>query len=247
MFGWDGSDVTPIISQCDIHEAKYDKTTYWILSINDPSKKDIAFGDRRNDNNIVCMVKTSKSKNPIPCLIDELKPVFGLQKLGTHWCRFKGKVKILIRCVLNEEGHIKEEINLNMIDVVSSLLKMQIQEIFAFRELLGITCSYTSSIILRDSRDGSVYPVSFYEPNMVFDQKVIPVTVLEKWFDDDMTIDMTVQRLMKIRDINQIGVVLHNIRNKIEETIERVDRRTIGFEAQILGRISERLQTSLTQ
>ena len=233
MFKWDGTNITDIISESDIYEAKYNKKTYWII-------KYIDNDDKLHEE--ICMVRSCK--NSISSLIDELKPVFGLPKVGTHWFKQGAKIKMILRCIKTKEGYIKEEITLNKINTYTSLMMLQIQEIFTFRELLGVTCSYESSIIIRETRK-NVYPLSFYEPNMtVDDRKVIPFTVLDKWFSGT-SMDNVVKRLLKINKIDRIGEVLHNIRGKIEKTIERVDRRAITYKTCIMNRITERLQTSL--
>lgn len=233
MFKWDGTNITDIISESDIYEAKYNGKTYWII-------KYIDNDDKLHEE--ICMVRSCK--NSISCLIDELKPVFGLPKVGTHWFKQGAKMKMLLKCVKTKEGYIKEEITLNKINIYTSLMMLQIQEIFTFRELLGITCSYESSIVIREMRK-NVYPLSFYEPNMTIDdRKVIPFTILDKWFLGT-SMDEVVKRLLKINKIDRIGEVLHNIRGKIEKTIERVDRRAITYKTCIMNRITERLQTSL--
>lgn len=231
MFKWDGTDVTDLISKCDIYGAKFNKLNYWVIQHPD-------YDDQ------VCIVRSTKCS--LGCLVDELKPVFGLPKLGTHWCRLGNKVYILIRCVKNTDGSIKEELTLNMLgSSSSSLLTLQIQEIFAFRELLGVTCSYESSIIIREGKAGP-YPISFYEPNMATeDTKVIPFTVLEKWFVDT-SMDEVVKRLCRVNNINRLPTVLHELRTSIEEVIDRVDRRAITYKNCIVNRITQRLQTTLS-
>lgn len=235
MFKWDGTDVTTIVSRSDIFGAKFNRLNYWVIQYTDPETNEMKTE--------TCIVRTTKTN--LPCLVDELKPVFGLQKMGTHWCRQGGKTHVLIKCFYTKKGYIKEEVTLNMIDVTTPLLKLQIQEIFTFRELLGVTCSYESSIIIREGRSGP-YPISFYEPNMAtIDTKVIPFSVLDKWFEDS-SIDIVVKRLCRIHNIDRIGVVLHNIRTQIDEIIERVDRRTISYKSCIMNRITQRLQTTLS-
>ena len=272
MFTWDGTDVTDLISRCDIFGAKFNRLNYWVIQppqpgpnkTNEPAKtipnknneptktipnKTITEPNELAPNKIyqeICIVRSSKST--LPCVVDELKEVFGLTKLGTHWCRLNGKTYILIKCIMTPEGDIKEEITLNILSTnnndISQLLKLQVQEIFAFRELLGVTCSYESSIIIRKGKCG-LYPISFYEPNMAtIDTKVIPFTVLDKWFDETL-IDNVVKRLCKIQSIDNLAKVLHNLRTEIEKIIERVDRRAITYKSCIIDRITQRLQTSL--
>lgn len=235
MFKWDGTNVTDIISKSDIYSAKFNRLNYWIIQYINPETNVME--------SETCIIRTSRAS--LPCLIDELKPVFGLQKLGTHWCRHGGKTMILIKTVKTPDGYIKEEISLNMIDVSTPLLTLQIQEIFAFRELLGVTRSYESSIIIREGQR-RCYPISFNEPNMAtIDMKVIPFTVLEKWFKDT-SIDAVVKRLCRIHTIDRIGIVLHDLRTKIDDIIERVDRRMITYKSCIMNRVTERLQTTLS-
>jgi hypothetical protein len=242
MFKWDGTDITDKIIKCDIYEAKYNKVKYWVIRnngyINTGSKESY----------ITCVVRNSK--NSVPCLIDELKPIFGLSKIGTHWCKQGGKIRILIQCLQTPDGHVKEEITLNNLNTIIPdkppplLLIMQIQEIFTFREILGVSCSYDSSIILREG-GGSYYPISYYDPGMLTDdKKVIPGTILDHWFEDT-SIDEVVQRILKIRRIDQLAQVLHDLREKIDEVIVRVDRNTVMYKSSIINRITERLQASL--
>lgn len=248
MLKWDGTDITPLISKSSVYEGKHLKTKYWLIHIPD-SDKEKGFSE-------TCIAKGSK--NNIPCLIDELKPIFGLQKLGTHWCKHKGKYMILIRCVKTPDDHIKQELTLDKIDVRKNtssdssegsrmgLLKLQIQEIFAFRELLGISCSFESSILIREYKN-SIYPISQSEASMSFnDTKCrVPETMLNKWFEET-NIDTVVARILKIHDLRYMTEVLNDIGTKIESVIERLDRTLIAYKDGIVSRITERLQSSLT-
>lgn len=235
MLTWDGTDITNIISDMTIYECKNNKITYWILR-----KLDSVTGIY---NDQTCIVRSCK--NTTSCLIDELKPIFGLKKLGTHWCKINNRFKLLIKPVTNKDGYIQEELKLNLCNFpIRKLLKLQIQEIFVFRELLGVTCTYESSIILREGAN-QIYPMSFYEPNMSLnDTKILPCKILEKWFNHT-SVDTVVKRLLKIHNIYNMASTLHDLRTKIEETIERVDRQNIGYKSIILNRITQRLQTSL--
>jgi len=232
---WNGTDITDLISKCDVYGAKFNKLNYWVIQYTDV--------ETNKKYEEVCIVRSAT--NSLPCLIDELKSVFGLPKIGTHWCRLSGKIYILIRPTKTPEGLVKEETTLNMYNHGDGLMKMQIQEIFAFRELLGVTCSFESSIIIREGKSGP-YPISFYEPNMkpTDGSKIIPATVLDKWFDDT-SIDNVVKKLCKINTIDNLTMILHTLRNNINDVIERVDRRLITYGSLIVERITLRLQTSL--
>lgn len=245
VFRWDGTDISDFISKCNVYEGKFNKIKYWVIhkifphNIDDPNNNQ----DQEKTEAEICIVKGCK--NSLSCLVDELKKVFELPKLGTHWCRLNNKTYILIRCNKTKEGYIKEELTLNMIDTYTPIMRMQIQEVFAFRELLGVTCSYESSIIIRENKSGA-YPISFNEPNMMTgDIKVIPITILDKWFEET-SIDDVVKRLCRIQNIDKLANLLYELRKKIDEIIERVDRRAITFKNCIIDRITQRMQTTLS-
>lgn len=244
-FQWDGSDVTSLIEGTDIYETEYCKKKYWVIHFDNNSSNTTNTSDSDNNqtgNIEVCIMRTTKNPN-LSCLIDELKPIFGLPKLGTHRCKQGGKDRILIRCPI-KNNQIQDEMTLNMLENPSGIMKLQVQEIFAFRELLGVTCSYESSILIRKGTNNT-YPISFYEPGMkTTNDKTTPFNVLDKWFEDT-SIDEVVKRLLKIKSIDRMGVVLHDLRTKIENVIERVDRELIIYKTYIMDRITERLQTTL--
>src|SRR5437867_13336300 len=74
-FVWDGSDLGPLHPSCVVGLATTGTTTkrrYWCLDI----------GGHR----VVCRIR--QCATTFPNIIDELKPVFGLPKLGTHRCTY---------------------------------------------------------------------------------------------------------------------------------------------------------------
>ena len=227
MFKWDGTDVTDLVSECDIFEAIYNKTIYWIIKNQDITE--------------YCLVRNG---NTTVCLSDELKSLFGLKKVGTHWLKYQNKIKILIKPTITPEGYIKEEINLKSIQAMNDLTILQIQEIFAFRELLGITCSYISSLVWRENGNLG-YPLSYYEPNMnPDDKKVIPITILDKFFKGTSLTEV-IRRLIKIKKIEALPKVSFKLGTNIEQIIYRVDRNLIEYKTCILSRITQRLQSTL--
>jgi hypothetical protein len=98
MLKWDGSNITDIISHSDIYESEYNKIKYWLIRHVNP------------DTNKLCeeLVIVRTTKGSLPSLIDELKPLFGLQKMGTHWFKYKNTTKIIMPCQLTEKGYIKK-------------------------------------------------------------------------------------------------------------------------------------------
>ena len=102
--------------------------------------------------------------------------------------------------------------------------------------------NFEKSIILRKQKN-FIIPISFYDPNMEpsIEEKVIPNTILEKWFKDT-TLDQEVKKMLNIENLEQISQILYDLRNKLEEIVMRCDSKSIMFVDEILKRIGSRLQ-----
>jgi len=93
------------------------------------------------------------SADPYPCVVDELKPFFGLPKLGTRFIKRGSTCTLLIR-------------NLPPIVRISDLptdelkpLENEIRKTYLFRELTGMSVNFDRSLILRDQKE----VVSFHD------------------------------------------------------------------------------------
>jgi hypothetical protein len=230
-FLWDGSDISELINNKNtiIKEGIYGETVYWNIFYNDKE------GENREE---ICIVRTSTTN--ISCLIDEIKPIFGLEKLGTHWCQLYKKTYILIKPLIID-GILIQEISLHEIGYLKELEK-EIQKIFVFRELLGITKSFEKNVVCRKERM-QVKTLSFYEPNMMpfNENKVTPNTILDKWFNNT-TIDEVMKDMFRIRKLEYLTSLLANLRKKMNYIVHRVDKNMVGQVDEILSRIRSRLQ-----
>lgn len=230
MFKWNGTEVTDLLKNAIIEEGIYHKTIYWRITW-DENLEDF------------CMVRTM-SNGTLSCLIDEIKPIFNLQKIGTHWIKYNNKKLILLKVNLFE-GSIIYDLTLDLFDFHPKLCS-EVQKIFAFRDLLGISKSYEKSIVLREiTKYNYISPVSFYEPNMEPSSSgKIPNTVLEKWFKDT-SIDQVVKKMFKIEDAKELVSVLYNLRCQLEKVVERCDRNSIIFVDEIVSKVGAKLQNIL--
>lgn len=256
MFKWNGTDVTDIINKSRIFEVVYNKITYW----------KIIYDNGNNLEEEICIVRSTTGSTS--SIIDELKPIFGLPKLGTHWCKNDGKDNrknhtvnknttkkflILIKCISTPDGFIRREDSLRTYmtrlnittDNIENLLKLQVQEIYAFRELLGITKTFDSSIIIREGKGKNVYPVSFYEPSISNNNgRIIPGIVLETWFED-IDLDDVICKLVNINNVNNLTDRVCKIRSDAEIIIKRIDQENIGIVDIICSKIIQTVQTTI--
>ena len=228
MFKWNGSNITDFINnkKIIIREAIYEKNIFWTI------------WDKTRNISDIGLVRSSS--NNMPCLIDEMKPAFGLEKIGTHWFKFGGKIMILSK-VIFEDGSIVQELHLNQIKY-NKKLETEVQKIFVFRELLGLSKNFESSIILR-KKGYFIQPVSFYEPNMNPGscKTVLPNTVLQKWFPKT-DIDHSVLKIIPVDTAENINSVLSELKGKLDKIANRVNPDAITHMDEIISRLRSRLQ-----
>jgi hypothetical protein len=236
MLEWDGTEITKLLSKAKIREAVYHKTIYWTITWKKVKKKTKKSRRIRE----YCIVK-NLNHGLIPCLIDEIKPIFGLKKIGTHWAKYDGKNLLFLKVVNDSKGHILSDLTLDKYGFHTKL-KEEVCKIFAFRELLGMSKSFESSIIVR-LVGNFVNVISFYDPNMSPSQSasVVPNTVLEKWFTET-SLDLEVQNLVGINCLEQLAEKLFYWRIELLNVVKKCDPESILFVDEILSRIAVRLQ-----
>ena len=120
MFAWDGSEITSFIllDEVIIQEGVYGKNKYWVFNYKGEFQ--------------ICLLK--EITKTLPCLIDELKTAFGLEKIGTHWFRLHGK-KFMIKRLVTQGNMIIQDLPLNKLKY-NKYLQEEIQKIFLLQGTL---------------------------------------------------------------------------------------------------------------
>lgn len=134
--------------------------TYWKLSVS--GQEEYALVQQCND--------------MLPALLDNLKEVFGLHRIGTHICKRNSELYVLYRAVWDEEG-VLEDVPLSQLALSlpsSCRCANEISRTFLFRWLFGLR-STQASIKIRTENDFS-YPVSMNE-NKIESGLQLPSTV----------------------------------------------------------------------
>lgn len=222
MFAWDGSEVTNFIllDEVIIQEGIYKKNKYWIFNYRDKFQ--------------ICLLK--EITKTLPCLIDELKPAFNLEKVGTHWFRLNGK-KFMIKRLITQENMVIQELSLDKLKY-NKYIQSEVQKIFLFRELLGVRANFEKNIVLRN-KGLYVNPISFNETEMEphDNKKIIPETIINRWFKEETLNEV----LVKIFETDNINLVLLKLKSNLDEICLRVDKESISAVDGILTRIRSRL------
>lgn len=228
---WDGSEITDILEETIKLQMFIDGIIYWRIEWKDGSY-------------VYCEVKNYN--NTLPVIIDEIKPIFGITKNGTHWIKIGNKIKMLINVEINKNNEIQKEYLLNQIDFPfdnNKLFVKQVQEIFTFRELLGIPKTFESSIKIR-TRNKYTYPISYNEPYMKPEKynPILSPRIIEKWFND-INVNDVVKRMLHINCVENIPIQIFTIRNGINDVINRIDKDSITYTDFIIERILNRIQS----
>ena len=250
-FKWDGTSLGVINERQILNKYVLGKLQYWDLQL------DIY--------RIICIIRTCRDYTP--CIIDELKPLFGLIKLGTHYVKYGSIYVILIRSRINEIGkNIISETFLNELvpcemedkdiyeDVYDKKLNKdvenKIKEIYVFRDILCLGKSNDNSIILRrNMTEGKIFPVSLMDSSIKLDKMTdiyvstfIPEIIFKRWLNDDSP-SRILYKMLKVRGESNFVLRLYNIKTKINEILMRISGGVyINLSDVIISRISNKLQ-----
>ena len=228
-FKWDGSSLGKHDSHIIVAKRDYDNKHYWKLSI--------------DCHQAYCIARMSRDR--LPCLIDELKPVFSLPKLGTHSISIQGKKYVITKAEVEgsqplEELTLDELCKSDRFEMTESLRK-QVCQVLAFREIFSITGTYESGIVMRMTGKG-YYPVSFREcsTQMGNDLSVISNRLMEKWFRDD-SMSQVLCDLLGVNEGTDLSIVLWHQRQIVEAIIRRIDDEYLWLLTTLQDRLSQRL------
>lgn len=224
---WDGSYLGEYKRDVIDIKTETKRGKYWNLTINDVK--------------ISCQIRTIKSF--VPCIVDELKPLFKLSKLGTHSIKI-GKTKYLMIKVFHGEQGILEDYRLNEFepDKLNKGIISQVQAIYVFRLILGLTQNYDRSIHIRKVGD-VMYPLSFSATSMNPMNCPFPSSsVNKKWFTKyDTDFSKVLQKMLNIRTADDLVARLSEMRSTIERIIRRIDPDIIHESRFIVQHIQEKL------
>jgi len=74
--------------------------------------------------------------------------------------------------------------------------------------------------------------------------RMIPAKIFEKWFQN-VDIEDVIKKIFNISKIEEITELKHDLREKMLVVFNRVDKNSITFLDEIIGRICSHLQFSL--
>ena len=179
-------------------------------------------------------------KNNISLIADELKPLFGLSKIGRHLCIYKKKKYIISLIKKNiktpfEPRPIKEFYNDSPSKIYKDNLKLSIKKCFHFRYILGLTLNTLNSLQLNELNNGIVIITSSKESKIFYadgnsNKNSLPDLLIKNWFGDWGEVSNLTKRLFVDKN-------LITLRFEIENIISRIDPEYLWWSSYIIRTI----------
>lgn len=146
-----------------------------------------------------------------------------------------------------DENNLKEfsHENIKKLGELETLFIMQIREVFAFRELMGVSSSYESKIKIKQGNKRP-YPISYYESNITEFHKnnVLSNELISKWFSE-ISLEKQILRLVHISDMDHTTERTMFIRKQMTEVINRINPSYITYVDFVISRILYIVQKTL--
>jgi len=212
---------------------------------------------------IYCMA--SYTKNLFPCIVEDIKTIFGIPRRGFHRINIDNKEYILYYVPISIKGEVIWETPLNRLDSKhplrkNPLFRKEIQKIIAFCDILALTNTGEKSIRIRPGINGNYIPINVNESTTTiyktdtYDYSILTKTLFSKWFGEETSIDDIVKEMVthssenKIPTIRGVELLTNNltlisseIRNKVNEIIKKYDINYIWYSCFIIDRMSRHL------
>lgn len=166
---WDGSHLGTFDKTIIVDEWFNDKIKYNTLAIN---------------NGIIhCQMK--RTNDILPCIIDNLKPLFNLNQRGLHRITI-ANYNYLLYYVSIQNMQVAYDIKLK--DVINEdKYKLEMQRVWLFCDLLTLKHTQEKNIYLRSGLNGQSYLINTNEKCLDFEQslcqEVLSEQICIKWFD----------------------------------------------------------------
>ena len=216
MFKWDGSSLGSHRYNIIESSAIIDNIKYAHIKLNNEETYAIYY----------------RSDSLFPCIIDELKPLFGLIKLGTHSILIESKQFILVK-VPTSSGSIITEVSVDKLDnKMSTKFQDMLKQVFIFRNLMGLSSSL-KAIHIRFDKEW--LPTSYLDHGYRSGRSSLNNNIITKYFGDSFKV--YTRGYLKIQHGRQLSSSLSNWRSSIDLIVKRIDIGHIWISGNVINRM----------
>lgn len=210
------------------------------------------------------MVSVFMTNTPYMCLVDELKPFFGLVKVGTHW--FKRGSRSVVICngkyyasasliTFIKDGGLKDD----ALKIQYPVLFGSLQEIFVYRYIMGVNRTTRGDIKVHEfviktrstdeiskrleQSEDKFYGVSIAErePAEADSSPELSREIVCSYFSK-ISMGYIAQNMCRVRTYRQLDRFLISMATHVDDTVRRIDRKLIT----VSNGINQRSMTLLT-
>jgi len=201
------------------------------------------------------------NKGTFPCIVEDIKPLFGIRRRGVHRITINNKEHIIYFVPISLTGDIIWETPLIRLDGKhqlrkNSLFRHEVQKIIAFCDILALCNTNESCIRIRQGSGDIFVPVAVNDnttsisKNEAYDYSILTKTIFNKWFGEETSIDDIVKELAGYQSTiipsfgkqsTNLVTITTTIRNKIDHIIKKYDTNYIWYSYFIIDRLSRHL------
>ena len=150
------------------------------------------------------------TKDVFPCIVEDIKDIFGLTRRGIHRITIDNKEYILYYVPISSKGQVFWETPLNRLDSKHILrrnleFKKEVRKIIAFCDILALSSTGEPSIRIRHGSEGKYIPISVNESATTivkfstgsdYDYSILSKTLFSKWFGEEISINHVVKDII---------------------------------------------------
>lgn len=184
-----------------------------------------------------CVCHSSTGNSSDSCICDELKPLFGLQKIGTHWMRFGKSQTVLV--LYNPVSFYNYTL---LMKPIPDIYQEEIRRILIFRYICSISNISEKNIIILNNR-----PLSTKEGKMIFDMQDATSHFCTKTHElfNRTTYGRVTCQMLKVHNVEELNIFMTRFSSQVDEVFQRVDGLAIHKITPIIGRVFSLLTSGL--
>lgn len=193
-----------------------------------------------NDKGIICGI-IKKNKDNFCCIIEDIRELFGIKRRGINRIKIDNINYYLFYVNINENKQIIIETNIYKLKKDDKLRKdkkfiEKIRKIITIDYILNLKNCKERNIKIR--KIGEEYePIAYNMEETIIDknQDIIPKMMYDKWFGEEKTIKDVIKDIIKGN--KKKNIILTDLRNKIEQIINKYNKEYIWYSCFIIERI----------
>ena len=152
-----------------------------------------------------------RTKDAFPCIVEEIKDIFGIHRRGVHRITIGKCDYILYHVPISPWGEIIWEPPLTRLDIKHPLrrdprFRKEVQRLIAFCDILALTRTGEPSIRIRPGDKGKGYiPINTNDSattitkGVDYDFSILSKTIFSKWFGETVSINEIVSEMVGYR------------------------------------------------